>query len=72
MSIGIPELVILLVVSLGTLFWIWMLVDCATREKDPQRLIWMIIIFFTHLIGAALYFLVRRLARRAEPLQRSS
>ena len=47
---------------LGTIFWIWMLIDCATREPDEgnDKLIWVLIILFTHLIGAALYYFFRR------------
>ena len=53
---------------LGTIFWVWMLVDCATKEPDEgnSKLVWTLIIIFTHLIGAALYFFVRRPQRRAE------
>lgn len=67
-SIGIPELLIipvLLLGILGTVFWIWMIIDCAIRERDPDRLIWIIIIVFTHFIGAAIYYFVRRPARLA-------
>ena len=53
---------------LGTIFWVWMLVDCATKEPDEgnNKVVWTLIIVFTHLIGAALYFFVRRPRRRAE------
>lgn len=62
-SIGVPELAILLLALLGTVFWIWMIVECATKDKDPDRLVWTIIIVFTHIIGAALYFFIRRPVR---------
>ena len=53
---------------LGTIFWVWMLVDCATKEPDEgnSKVVWTLIIVFTHLIGAALYFFVRRPQRREE------
>ena len=53
---------------LGTIFWVWMLVDCATKEPDKgnSKVVWTIIIVFTHLVGAAIYFFVRRPQRRAE------
>lgn len=63
MSIGIPEILILMIVFLGivgTVFWIKMIIDCATREKDPDRLIWILIIVFTHFIGATIYYFVQR------------
>jgi hypothetical protein len=66
MGIGFGELFVLaflLIGILGTAFWIWMIVDCATKDKDPERVIWIIVIVFTHFIGAVLYFLVRRPSR---------
>ena len=62
-GIGIPELAILLLVVAATVFWIWIIVECATKDKDPDRLVWTIIIVFTHIIGAALYFFIRRPVR---------
>ena len=42
--------------------WIWMLVEVLTRETDEgsNRLIWALIIVFTHWIGALIYLLARR------------
>ena len=42
-------------------FWIWMLIDCLTREsKEGQdRLVWALVIVFTKLVGAALYYFLR-------------
>lgn len=65
MSIGLPELFILLVLGLGSVFWIWMIVECATKERDPDRLVWIIIVVFTHVIGATIYFVVQRPRRIA-------
>jgi hypothetical protein len=46
---------------LASLFWLWMLVDCAMNESgDGDKLVWIIIIVFTHFIGAVVYFLFRR------------
>jgi len=46
----------------GTILWIWMIVDCATKESSEgnDKLIWILIIVLTHLIGALIYLLVRR------------
>jgi hypothetical protein len=51
-----------LALLLTTLFWIWMLVDCATKEPDQgnEKIVWILVILFTHWIGASIYFLVRR------------
>lgn len=43
-------------------FWIWMLVDCATKEPSEgnDKLIWVLVIVFASWVGALIYFLVRR------------
>lgn len=52
----------------GTVLWIWMLIDCATKEPDTgnDKVIWILIIVFTHWVGALIYFLVRRPKRIQE------
>ena len=49
-------------------FWIWMLIDCAMYEKSEgnDKIIWILIIIFTHFIGALIYFLIRRPQRKKE------
>ena len=43
-------------------FWIWMLVECVTKEPSEgnDKLIWILVIVFTNAIGAAIYYFVRR------------
>ena len=52
----------------GTGFWIFMLVECATKEPSNgnDKLIWILIIIFTHWIGALIYYFVRRPQRIAQ------
>jgi hypothetical protein len=52
----------------GTALWIWMLVEVLQRETDEgnQRLIWTLVIVFTHWIGALLYLAIRRKERVAK------
>ncbi|MGC9435423.1 MAG: PLDc N-terminal domain-containing protein [Methanomicrobiales archaeon] len=68
--VGIPfNLFLFLLLGLiATIFWIWMLVDCVTREPDTgsTRLIWVIIIIFTSVLGALLYCIIRRPERIRE------
>lgn len=70
MAFGILVLLFLILFGgglLGTIFWIWMLVECATRERnDTEKIVWVLIIIFTHILGAALYFFIRRPARIEE------
>ena len=49
-------------------FWIWMLVDCATKEPSQgnDKIVWILVIVFTHWIGALIYFLVRRPERKRQ------
>lgn len=51
---------------LGTIFWIWMIVDCATNEpaEGNDKVIWILVIVLTHFIGAAIYYFVRRPERK--------
>jgi len=49
-------------------FWIWTLIDCLTKESGEgnDKLIWALVIIFTHFVGAALYFFIRRRKRKIE------
>lgn len=54
---------IIFLISIGAMiFWIWTLVDCATKEPSEgnDKIIWIIVIVFTHWIGSLIYVLVRR------------
>jgi len=52
----------------GTVFWIWMLVDCAKNEprEGNDRIVWVIVIALTHLLGATIYYFARRPERMRE------
>jgi hypothetical protein len=59
MTIGIAVTAIVLIAVLfsliASIFWVMMLIDCAKRDfKD--KTVWVIIIIFTHFLGAALYY----------------
>jgi hypothetical protein len=58
----ILALAIALVAFFGFIFWLWMLVECVTKESDQgnTKIVWVIIIIFTNLVGAVLYFLIQR------------
>ncbi|MEY4386092.1 MAG: hypothetical protein RLY20_1375 [Verrucomicrobiota bacterium] len=53
---------------IGLAFWIWMLVDCATKESGQgnDKIIWILVIVLTGWIGALIYFFVRRPQRKRE------
>lgn len=50
------------------LFWIWMIVDCATKEPSTgnDKVVWILVIVLTNWIGALIYFFVRRPQRKRE------
>ena len=52
----------------ATVFWVLMIVECATKEpaEGNDKLIWILIIVFTHWIGALIYYFVRRPQRIAQ------
>ncbi len=67
--IGLFFLLLFLAVAVGgTVFWIFMIIDCATKEPSQgnDKLIWILIIIFGSLIGALVYYLVRRPQRIAQ------
>ena len=53
---------------LAAVFWAAVLVDCAVKEAKTgnDKLVWVIIIVFTQVLGAAMYLIVRRPRRLAE------
>ena len=62
MVAGVFGLFFLLVALSGFAFWLWMLVDCATNESDQgnTKIVWILIILFASIVGALVYFAVRR------------
>jgi hypothetical protein len=50
-----------------TVFWLWMLIDALVNEPTPNdKILWFLVIFFLHFIGALIYLVVRR-SGRARP-----
>ena len=52
---GIPAILL-------SVLWIWALVDCLTNEpaEETEKVIWILVIVFTHALGAVLYLIIRR------------
>lgn len=71
MGVGVGELAVsvffLLFCLAGAAFWIWMLIDCATNEPSEgnDKIVWVIVIALAQLVGALIYFFVRRPKRIA-------
>jgi hypothetical protein len=60
--------VFLVLAMASTYFWVVMIIECATKESNAgnDKVIWILIIIFTHWVGALLYYFVRRPQRIAE------
>ena len=43
-------------------FWVWMLIDCVRNKRlsDNERIVWTLVIVFTHALGAFIYLLAGR------------
>ena len=69
LAILLIPLFFLLMITLGlagTVLWIWMLIDCAMNEpsEGSDKIVWILVILFTHALGALIYLLARRPERK--------
>jgi hypothetical protein len=45
---------------IGFLFWIWMIYECATRERhSTEKILWLLLVVLAPVLGSLIYFLVR-------------
>jgi ABC-type multidrug transport system fused ATPase/permease subunit len=45
----------------ATVFWLWMLIDALVNEPGTnEKILWFLVIFLLHVVGAVIYFVVRR------------
>jgi len=45
---------------LGLLFWIWMIYECATRERNStEKILWLLLVVLAPVLGSLIYFLLR-------------
>ena len=60
--------VVAVIAVLGTAFWVMVLADAAINEPEEgnDKIVWVIIIIFTTILGASLYLAVRRPHRPAD------
>ncbi|MBK7874620.1 MAG: LPXTG cell wall anchor domain-containing protein [Planctomycetes bacterium] len=49
-------------------FWIWMLVECATKEPNTgnEKIAWILVVALAGAIGALIYYFARRPKRIRE------
>ena len=54
-------IVICVLAIAATIFWVWMLVDILTSNiESTDKILWFLVVFFLHLIGAIIYYVVKR------------
>jgi hypothetical protein len=59
---------IVVLVIVASIFWLWMLIDALVNEPTTNdKMLWFLVIFFLHIIGAIIYFVVRRSGRTRVP-----
>ncbi len=65
-------LVGIILVLLFAIFWVWMLVDAVTRDfkNDTEKVVWVLVIIFTHILGALIYYLVVNLREKSSRKRR--
>jgi hypothetical protein len=45
---------------IGLAFWIWMIYECATRERNSsEKILWLLLVVLAPVLGSLIYFLVR-------------
>jgi len=45
----------------ASIFWLWMLIDVVTSNRDTnEKILWFLVVFFLHILGALIYFFVAR------------
>jgi hypothetical protein len=48
----------------ATVFWLWMLIDALLHEPSTnEKILWFLVIFFLHIIGALIYYFIRKRSR---------
>jgi len=63
-ALGGWEIVIIVLGLSCAAFWIWMIVDCALYETSTgARVAWLLVIIFGWMIGAPVYYIVRKFPR---------
>lgn len=73
MSSDAPAVVIILILGLAAfIFWVWALVDVVKVPDDSMfkagnKLVWVLVIVFTGVIGAIVYLVVGRPAPGSRP-----
>ena len=61
--VGLLLLLVVAVIGLACFaFWLWMLIHAIKNKglTDTEKIIWVLVILFVHVLGALIYFFVGR------------
>ena len=49
----------------ATVFWLWTLLDCLTAKRviGREKIVWVVVLLCTYVVGAVLYFVLVRIGR---------
>jgi hypothetical protein len=65
-GLGIFMVFLIILGIIASIFWIWMLIDCLTSNRPTtEKLLWLLVIFLLHLLGAIIYFVIGRGTNRS-------
>ena len=59
---GLLFVVFIVIALAASVFWIWMLIDAIQNPAldGTMRIVWVLVILFTHILGALVYFFAGR------------
>jgi hypothetical protein len=58
---------IIILALLATVFWVWMIIDILTSNMPSgDKVLWFLVVFFLHLLGAIIYYFVKRTASHGD------
>lgn len=60
--LGIGSLLLAPIILFFSIFWLWMLVHAILNKGlgDVEKIVWVLVVFFLHFLGAVLYFFLGR------------
>ena len=64
---GVEFIIAGLLALVAFAFWVWMLVDCLTRDasQGTEKLVWILVLIFVPAVGTLIYYFVRYRPRSA-------
>ena len=60
----------IILVVIASIFWLWMLIDAITntRLNGAEKIVWVLVVLFLHIVGALVYYFIGRGGARSGPV----